>query len=77
MNPYRTRSTPTEAAAEIAFSNDGVWICPIAASRVSTNSTADERRVDSSWRIMSSPIRATLGQWIRRRSSPTTYGRIV
>jgi hypothetical protein len=44
---------------------------------VSTKSTAVERRVDSSWRIISSPLRATLGQWIRRRSSPSSYGRIV
>jgi hypothetical protein len=44
---------------------------------VSSTRTADERRVDSSCLIMSVRVRATLGQWIRRRSSPVTYSRIV
>ena len=39
---------PTEAAAETTFSKHGVWILPTADWRVSTNSTAVERRADSS-----------------------------
>ena len=31
----------------------------------------------SSWRTMRSPVRAVAGQWMRRRSSPSRYSRIV
>ncbi len=75
--PYRISRMPSDAAAEITFSKHGECVCPTAVSLVSTNKTAVERLVDSSWRIISSPLRATLGQWIRRRSSPSTYARIV
>src|SRR5439155_19768425 len=75
--PYRTRSAPTDAAADTNFSKDGVWLDPTAGSRVSRKITPVDRRVDSSCRIMSWLDRATLGQWIRRRSSPSWYWRIV
>ena len=70
--PYRISKIPSDAAPEMTFSKHGVCVCPTAESLVSTNRTAVERLVDSSWRIISSPLRATLGQWIRRRSSPST-----
>ena len=61
-NPYRTRSAPTDAAADTHFSKDGVWLDPTAGSRVSRKITPVDRRVDSSCRIMSWLDRATLGQ---------------
>jgi hypothetical protein len=76
-NPYRARSAPTDAAADTHFSKDGVWLEPTAGSRVSRKITPVDLRVDSSWRIMSWLDRATLGQWMRRRSSPSWYWRIV
>ena len=76
-NPARMRPRPTLAAMETARSKLGDPARPSTSARLSRNTVAEDRRVDSSWRIMSCPLRATLGQWIRRRSSPVTYSRIV
>ena len=76
-NPATVSARPSEAATDTARSNPGEPYAPSADCRVSRNSVAEERRVDSSWRIIRRPVRATLGQWMRRRSSPSTYSRIV
>ena len=75
--PFDERSLPTVAAIETARSKAGEPSWPSALLRLSRNRVAVERRVDSSCRIMSCPVRATLGQWMRRRSSPVTYSRMV
>ncbi len=75
--PFRAKSIPTLAAQDTARSNGGSWARPRAVSRVSMNRTPAARREASFCRIISSPVFATDGQWIKRRSSPSWNARIV
>src|SRR5439155_17123737 len=70
-NPFRARSAPTLAAHETARSNAAECDRPRAASRLSMNTNPFARLLVSFCLIISSPVRATDGQWIRRRSSPS------
>src|SRR6266542_2905997 len=76
-NPAWIRRRPMEAVTETPFSKPGDASPPMAPTRLSRNTVAIDRLFDSSCRIMRWPVRATLGQWMRRRSSPVTYSRIV
>ena len=58
------------AAADSASSNESSsWT----AARMSSTTVVRPRHGVSSWRIISSPVRATDGQCTRRRSSPCSY----
>src|SRR5436190_4285964 len=70
-NPFRARRAPTLAAQETARSNAAACDRPRAASRLSRKTNPFARLLVSFCLIMSSPVRATEGQWIRRRSSPS------
>ena len=73
----REQRTDRCGRRDAARSNAAACAAPDRACRSSRKTSPLARRVASSWRIIRSPVRATDGQWIRRRSSPSWYARIV
>ncbi len=78
VNPRRLRWTAIEAAVDTAASREEAMPWPRwARSRLSRNRVARDCHGCSSRRTISSPTRAELRQWTRRRSSPRRYSRTV
>ena len=68
----RHMAVASEAAISTARSNDSPWWVD---GRVSRRMVERDSQGISSWRSISSPVRAVERQWTRRRSSPTSYSR--
>ena len=78
VKPRLLRWTAIDAAAETAASSDEAMPWPrCATTRLSRKSVARDSHGCSSRRTISSPTRAELRQWTRRRSSPRRYSRTV
>ena len=78
VKPRLLRWTAIDAAAETAASSEEAMPWPRwATTRLSRKSVARDSHGCSSRRTISSPTRAELRQWTRRRSSPRRYSRTV